>query len=177
MSVDTINVQLTAQDYLAANRLHGGLTRQFLVFAAGILAFGVMPYVGGRRVDFIPDVLTPVAVFVAFVLAVILGTRYLYLPRRTGRLYAQQKSMQRPFAMRWDEDNVYFDSEEYSARTPWSDFSKWREGKDIFMLYLSDVMFRIVPKRDFPDENAMAEFRELLHRKIAPEGAKRAKTA
>ncbi|HEY8699113.1 MAG TPA: YcxB family protein [Rhizomicrobium sp.] len=174
MSLDTINVQLTPEDYLMANRLHSRWVKQVAIFLVGAVVICAIPYFNNGIVYFDSDVLLPVAIYIGFVTLVFAGSRYFYLPRRTRRLYWQQKSMQRPFAMSWDEGFVSLQSEEYSARSPWSDYSKWREGEQIFMLYLSDIMFRIVPKRAFQDANEIPEFRDLLRRKISPvEGKKR----
>jgi hypothetical protein len=96
------------------------------------------------------------------------------LPWRTRKLYRQQKSLQRPQKISWTEEHLSVQGEGFSSEAPWSDYMRWREDEKIFSLYLSDVMFRIIPKRAFSDVGPIDEFRELLRRKIAPkEGQKR----
>ena len=50
---------------------------------------------------------------------------------------------------------------------PWSDLTKWREGEGLFLLYGSDLIFYVLPKRAFQDAAAVDAFRDLLSAKIA----------
>jgi hypothetical protein len=105
----------------------------------------------------------------------LLGMRYWFTPWRTRSIYAQQKEMQRPYFLSWNAEDITHESDTATVRTPWSDFLKWREGSELFVLYLSAVAFRIVPKRAFANQEAIDNFRALLREKIASkENQKRA---
>ena len=45
---------------------------------------------------------------------------------------------------------------------PWSHFHKWKEGKSLLLVYYSDVLFIIVPKRCFDRQEDLDRFRNLL---------------
>ncbi|MGD0866682.1 MAG: YcxB family protein [Rhizomicrobium sp.] len=158
-------IQLEPSDYLAASILHA--RRTFLILPAVGLLLGV---VGAARL------LSPTedggqlgrmmigsggACLVVYLLS-----RFVLLRRRTRRIFRQQKGLQRPFEMDWSGDSLKLTTETGNNSLPWSHLLKWREGKRLFLLYLSDVMFYIVPKRAFPDEAAIDEFREVLRSKI-----------
>lgn len=76
--------------------------------------------------------------------------------------------MQLPFAFRPEGEAVFIKSEISDEKVPWSYFIKWKEGKKTFVLYHSDIMFRIIPKRCFVSPSEMTQFRELLQWKLGP---------
>jgi hypothetical protein len=53
------------------------------------------------------------------------------------------------------------------AQLKWGNFIRFLESDDIFMLFHSDLIFNILPKRAFAADE-IDQFRELLRRKIAP---------
>ena len=178
MSSGAIRVQTTLEDYLAANILHWRWTRQILLLVIGAIVVGAIPYFSHGVVYFESDVLEPVVGYSVFVILLLIGCRYILIPLRTRRVYYQLKFLQHPQDFSWDETGTQVRGEGFSAQTPWLDYLKWRENKQIFTIYLSDLQFRIFPKRAFPDDKSVDDFRDLLRRKITPkQGAKRAKMA
>jgi hypothetical protein len=55
---------------------------------------------------------------------------------------------------------------------PWKDFVKWKEGQELFLLYRSDVMFTMIPKRLISTENDLQTLREQLARNNVPDARK-----
>lgn len=49
---------------------------------------------------------------------------------------------------------------------PWSDYLRWKEGGKCFLLYMSDNLFQIVPKRFFHSDSDIDTFREMLTMRI-----------
>lgn len=119
---------------------------------------------------------TPTDILAAFVTVTLVGTallaalnllsRWLILPIRARRIFQQQKNLQRPYRVSWDAENVQTSSTSGSSKIPWADFLKWRESKQLFLLYRSDVLFQMYPKRYFTPEQ-VNEFRSLAKRNIA----------
>jgi hypothetical protein len=92
---------------------------------------------------------------------------FLIVPTRAGLTYRRQKALQRPYDVGWNANGVAIDNEFSNGVTPWSDYRKWRESKGLFLLYLSDRLFHLLPKRAFANEDAVATFRGVLRERIA----------
>jgi YcxB-like protein len=96
----------------------------------------------------------------------VIATFGFWLPYRTVRSYRQRKGMQRQLRMVPTEPGLLGENETGQATVPWADFLKWKEGNGAFLLYVSDDVFHIVPKRFFQSANDIAGFREMLAAKI-----------
>ncbi|HEY0231396.1 MAG TPA: YcxB family protein, partial [Dokdonella sp.] len=88
--------------------------------------------------------------------------RRFQLPRRARRLFAQQKNLQRPVTFSWDEDGLAWASVNGSGRTPWADYLKWRQNERLYLLYHSDLMFQMLPKRAFASAAQQQSFARHL---------------
>ena len=90
--------------------------------------------------------------------------RYLYLPRKHRRVFRQQTSLHLPFRFSWSAEEILSENERGSSNTKWSEIIKWKENNRLFLLYISDVMFLIIPKRAFADQGELSRFRQALDR-------------
>ena len=86
----------------------------------------------------------------------------IFLPWKWNKIFQQQKSLHRELLIRVNESGVEMQSETGRALVPWSDFLRWKEGKRIFLLYLSDVSFIMIPTRGFEQEQQIVDFREII---------------
>jgi hypothetical protein len=96
-------------------------------------------------------------------LALALG---LGIPYRSHRTYQQRKDLQRPCSFSPSDSGLLFSTEGASGTKPWSDYLKWKEGRDTILLYMSDNLYQMIPKRFFASEKDLEMFRELLHQKF-----------
>ena len=90
----------------------------------------------------------------------------LWLRIKTGRMYRQHRAMHREVRLEPVETGLIGETETGSGTTPWGDFLKWKEGKGLFLLYISDEMFHIIPKRFFQSEGDIPLFRDMLTAKV-----------
>lgn len=90
--------------------------------------------------------------------------RTLILPRRLRRVYRQHAGYKSNFTYSWDQDALTADSDIGHARRPWSHYTKWLENDHVFLLYHSDVMFELIPKRWFSSRDQLANFRNAVSR-------------
>lgn len=163
-----IRFNLTADDYAAANRLH--LTRAFyrnkllrLAAIMGLLYAALIFFILGQWTWLYAAIAAGSgAVAAAIIMLCIAATNHILIPRRARRVYAQQKSLHDEFEFSWDEAG--FDLSTHSARSRhlWADFRHWAEGPDGFILYQSDALFNMLPKRAFSEE-ALADIRGRLN--------------
>jgi hypothetical protein len=158
--------RLAADDYLAANVLHRRKrgwrrsVRSFTWIGLALVAVVLIPTYGQPGYSSLPLVLI-VAILVTLPIAVGLE-RWVLLPRKCRKIYTQHKALQSEFRTYFDEEGVHGTTDFSSVHHPWSDFIRWKEGRDLFVLYQSDLVMNVVPKRFFEGAEEIAEFRELL---------------
>lgn len=90
----------------------------------------------------------------------------IYHPYKCRREYAQRKGLKRPVEFEASDAGIHSIVEATETLTPWNEFHKWREGRRIFLLYLSDTTYHMVPKRFFATVGDIEEFRGLLKKHI-----------
>lgn len=110
----------------------------------------------------------PPLLLILFIAVVQLFVRLLYLPRRVRRVYSQQRSLQLPFEGVCTESGIESTNANTTSRLPWSHLIRWKEGPTLFVVYQSDLMFNIVPKRCFAQPEQVDEFRALLTERLGP---------
>jgi hypothetical protein len=54
------------------------------------------------------------------------------------------------------------DGKNAQSLTPWADYRKWTENGELFLLYQSDRLFQMMPKRAFASAEDMRELRDFL---------------
>ena len=160
------------EDYQQANYLHAThklfkniyyRTMWFIVMACSILSYIAFIVIVDGWMPF-KIILWVLMIFILFYFILI----YLYLPWRTRKIFAQQKELHLPFKIQISETGVYFENSLSQTTRPWNMFTKWKQGQKIMMLYHSDVMFSMLPKRLLTTE--IVDFvREQLKKNNIPE--------
>ena len=164
-TVEIIRGQLEEADYVAAQRLYRRPSRFWqvfgVVFAVVMVAGAVVAAKAGDKWVFY------------FFLMVLAGSaigglagHYLWLPWQARRVFRQQKSLQRPFEISWDDKGIYARDDHGEYKHFWADFMRWNEDSRLFVLSLSEVMFLMVPKRAFSDERLLNLFREQVRARV-----------
>jgi hypothetical protein len=97
-------------------------------------------------------------------LAVSFGVGVSYRARRN---FTQRKDLQRECAFEPSETGLTYTTPHAQGVKPWGDYLKWKEGKSVFLVYLSDNMYQLIPKRFFVSEDAISSFRATLKERIA----------
>ncbi len=169
--MDQIPVQLTLADLQAAQRLHmrAASLRTLVYFAVFIAVVGAYFSWSAPRhtpTDMFAAFVTVGLVGTAFLAALNLLSRWIVLPIRARRIFQQQKNLQRPYRVSWDAEGVQTSSANGNSKIPWMEFLKWRESAQLFLLYRSDVLFQMYPKRCFTPAQ-VDDFRSLAKRNIA----------
>ena len=88
------------------------------------------------------------------------------IPFKSKRAYKQRKDLQRPCSFSIGSTGLYISSEGLAGTKPWTDYLKWKEGKTLFLVYLSDNLYQVIPKRFFASESDLNAFREVLSQEI-----------
>lgn len=158
---------LTADDYIAATRLHitrasyrNNLIKLALIMGLlyAVLAFAVM---GQWTWQHAAGAVGLGAIAAVIIVLGIAATNHIMVARRTRRIYAQQKSLHEEFEFSWDETGFDLATPSARSRHHWADFRQWAEGPDGIILYQSDALFNMLPKRALSEE-ALADIRARL---------------
>ena len=89
------------------------------------------------------------------------------IPWRCRRTWRQRKDLQRACWFVASSAGLRSASESVQADKPWSDFLKWKEGRHVFLLYMSDHMYQAIPKRFFSSQDELVAFREFVSAGVA----------
>jgi len=159
-----IHCQITPEDYLRALYLH--IRPRPLLKWLGILGalnvvwvnIQLMLHPHKNEDAWIYYWLLGVIVFIIWKYAIA-------LPKKTRRIYRQQKMLQTPYEAEITEESYEGESHCGKGKMAWKDFHKYKTGKDIVIVYQSDALFNMFPKRWFSDEE-FVEFQSILHRQL-----------
>jgi len=157
-------IELQASDVLAAQRLHMRPSLRVLVLVAAVVIVALVAIallISGR----VTSALYP-AVLVAAITAVVLwgAVHFLYLPWLARRMYRQHKMLRDASEISWDEQGITYRSTSAHSTIAWEDYVTWKESEHLFLLYLADRLFQMVPKRVFASAAEEQDFRRHLPR-------------
>jgi hypothetical protein len=161
-----LNIQLTEEDYIKANYLN--LRSKRIVMWAGFLvvAFLAITMVTSifRAYAYHEDPTCAYIMAGAFILIVFFFK--VRFPQRLRHIFRQQKSLHSPHSVEFTDAGIVSTRVEGETKHGWDYYRKWNEGKTLFLLFQSEVLMNMIPKRCFTSPEEMAEFRELLTKKI-----------
>ncbi len=80
-------------------------------------------------------------------LAACIGINWLLLPRRSRRLFAQQRTLHHEHRTVFDEWGMRQHSVRADIATPWDEFPHWHLGRDMLLLFSNDLLAYFVPRR------------------------------
>lgn len=151
--------RLFALSSLRQHKTQTGLIALFLVILVlmSLIAGIVFPLDTERLARHWPYVL--LASLFPFLIVFALGL--VVNPLLARRIYRQQRSLHGEIGLSWTDERLEFDSEYGQFAMPWSHFTRWAEDKRTFVLFESDRLYRIVPKRVL-DADTELSLRERL---------------
>lgn len=170
-----ITVQLQEADYVSAVRLHRRWdTKMWSIVIGGVGCYLVaglfMLIFAPAEQKFWAYVLFGTAIFLSALMA---WMQIWGIPRGVRQRFKQNKALARSYDIGWNDEKLTVDGDDLHAGIKWTDFIRWREDDSLFLIYSGRILFRIIPKRCFPDGAGIAEFSRLLSEKIGPQGVVR----
>jgi YcxB-like protein len=161
-----LNIQLVEEDYVKAQYLHmrpRPVFRWISYFLGALVVVTVMisiiQAIAGHGNFFPPVFLGGCLAYLTFLFAFL-------MPRRARKTFRQQKALQLPYSFELTDELFIATAEYGGTKLTWDYFRKWKEGKTIFTVYQSDRIMQMIPKRVFTSPEEMAQFCELLTKKI-----------
>jgi YcxB-like protein len=135
------------------------------VVLVGILALGVWSHwvlLFGEMADYLGPRRWLVLGWIVFLALWLIS----FGPRKWRQNYEQRKDFHGGVTLNASEAGIESRTSLGHAISPWSHFRKWKKGKDVFLLYFSNSMFLLIPKRFFQSDDSINEFRALLSSKV-----------
>jgi hypothetical protein len=86
-------------------------------------------------------------VITATILGTSLGIPLALSPLVIRRRFKQDKLVRKPVSAGWDEEAYEAEQPGVHNRIPWGDYMKIREDRHLFLFFMSDYNYQILPKR------------------------------
>jgi hypothetical protein len=103
----------------------------------------------------------------SYLMPLLMGVLFLSLPLWQAWLVWRSNKSVRGAITCWADENGFSQQTMNSDLTvKWPALIKFKETRNLFLVYPSKQMCYLIPKRAFTDESEVKEFRELLGRKI-----------
>lgn len=80
-------------------------------------------------------------------LGLIIGGSYLLIPRRSRRLFRQQRSAGDVLHWTWTDSAIALESDRGRTMMLWSEYYDWYENRSSFGFGLNDRLYHFIPKR------------------------------
>jgi hypothetical protein len=161
--MNEVTVQLASADYVAAKKLDVRPSRRrarSIGFAFWYVAIGCALVLAWA---FTLDARLLAGIIIGVIIVCILF--FTVIPITVRALYRRsfhRNSMQKPYRFSWSDQGFAIESDDGEARLNWSAVKKWKESDRLFLIYISDFIFYILPTRAFSDERAIMSLREKL---------------
>lgn len=156
--VAPIEFTCTEKDVLDAFRLHETTTlrgRRFLVLAAaGTVGVAYLSMNWGKNAGIagLAYGLAGAAIFLCLMAIIIVVSRLFALRRSARRQFSQQKELASPMKVAVHPPRIAWTTLNSFADTPTENFLKWAENDKSILLYRSDRLFHLIPKRVVSDD-------------------------
>jgi hypothetical protein len=154
------------QNYLVANRLHFWATLRSKKTLRAIAIVAGLYFLLGIGATYLDNgQFTAIWVFSLFgiaigasiaVLIVCYAIGYAFLPRRTRKLFEQQKLYHCDQNFEVTDDALLVSSTLFNTTLPYGHAYKWAENSKMFLLYHSEMTFQFFPKGEVPVEAIQA---------------------
>ena len=103
-----------------------------------------------------PELRDSLLLFALIAIAVILGVAVVFplvfSPLAIRHRFRQDKLVSKPVSVRWDEEAYEAEQPGVHNRIPWRDYLKCREDRHLFVFFLSDYNYQVLPKRALTQE-------------------------
>jgi hypothetical protein len=82
------------------------------------------------------------------------------------RIYSRNPRLYGKRTVTFDDEGLTSDSDIAHVEIKWTSFEKFKETKNLFLIYQTKDVAGITPKRAFPSPEAVEQFRSLLASKV-----------
>lgn len=163
-----IKGQYDFADFKKAQKLHSQQSRLSTWIGYYVIGVLVLATFGGGVLAITGLLPWSIEVYPALFLGVYVLFQFVVIPHQLARVFNQQKDLSAPFEMELNDHEFSLKNQFGASHLPWNNFVKWKENKDILLLYRSDIMFNLLPKRLFRNEGELQYVLEKLRQNNVP---------
>jgi hypothetical protein len=153
-----IQFEITPSDHLEILKVRFGISARLtrILIGTGGICLGIIGY------RFFGDSwMVVIAVFASLTVV------QLFMPHIIHRrVYYRNQPLFNMRTVTFSDEGLRSERETGNVEAKWSSFEKFKETKNLFLTYQSRDVVGIVPKRAFPNSEAVAQFRNLLASKL-----------
>lgn len=167
----SVTLTLTADDYVAANKLSilkSATSRGPLIWW---LLFVALLFLGSIFVPALSPRDTPLGLLFCVGAAIVIVLpffQYFFGAAIFARkAYAAQKTLQHPITVEWSEEGFRSTAQQGDWNIPWADYLKWAEDDKVLLLYQGPHVFNMIPKRVLAPAQ-IDDLRQLVAANIKP---------
>ena len=151
----TVSGRVTPETYLQAQQLHVAKSvRNFYWVSAGLVLLGAAISALGLRWGWVV-----LAAGVGGAVSQWTAAQW-YVPYKVKKMHAQYKDLASTFSMTWDAQALTGQGPSGQQQRAWSNYLKWKEDPHVFLLYIADNLYEVVPKAWFPSTALVDDFRQ-----------------
>lgn len=162
-------IQLGLEDIKQAQRLHfwqfvrsrSGMIRIAVSCLRATALFALVILLVGKGKHVTSLILFFALASPLIVMACCVTVIFLLGKRLARKALDQQKTLQMPYRVSWTDQGILIESEHSDTRMPWGDFRKIRQDQNLILLYESDRLYRLIPKRCFTPAQ-LADFQACM---------------
>jgi len=150
-------IQLGLEDIQQAQRLHfwqfvrsrRGMIRIAVSCLRATALFALVMLLVGKGKSVTSFILFFALASPLVVMACSAAVIFLLGKRLARKALDQQKTLQMPYRVSWTDQGILIESEYSDTRMQWGNFWKLRQDQNLILLYESDRLYRLIPKRCF----------------------------
>lgn len=160
-SDNSVTVTLTEDDFVAAQSLHFW---QYWSSRETLVKFGVLGLIciailwvvfasdgsDSQEIQKVMMIGAPSILLFVFFFPVLMNL--LFTGSSARKTFRQQKSLHSPIHFSWSDAGLHARTCTVDGTTPWDHYVKWRENASTILLYHSDRLFQLIPKRALSPE-------------------------
>lgn len=154
---------IAEDDYLAAMRLHARLRGERRVFIGLLALLCVVALLTARS----PWREAGIGGLIGLA-AVLLLTHFVIGPLVWRRHYRRYPAIQQPMEVELLDTGLHVRSPSGESRLTWAQIVRWREDERFVLVYISPVLFHIVPRHAPSAEFDVEALRAALSRQLGP---------
>jgi hypothetical protein len=156
-----VSYQLAEADYISANRDWFGrallrwrtlITASVMMVVIFVIGFAMARFLDGASLIGQFGLGLSMAGMGLVVLLFLYSLSFLLLPRRAERLFRQQTSMHKLLRFAWSGKGCVQGSAHGEGTYVWSDLHRWSNGSSAVLIYHTDNLFFVLPRRALTDE-------------------------
>jgi len=168
----TLNGKFELADLKAAQNLHAMPGRRTWVGIIILMGLFVLLMLGAIVLAFTGSMSWWLVAYPIFIVGFVALYWFVLRPAQITRVYKQHKELSSSFEMELTDEGYGIKNSYGTGKIPWKDFAKWKADKNIILLYRTDNMFNMVPKRLLQDDSQTQYILDQLEKNNVKEASK-----